>query len=51
VAEGVPAVFETRGIPATFILDPTGAIVYSHVGAANWNSDGCREFLNAIADS
>ena len=51
VAEGVPAVFETRGIPATFILDPAGAIVYSHVGAANWNSDGCREFLNAIADS
>ncbi len=51
VAEGMPAVFETRGIPATFILDPAGAIVYSHVGAANWNSDGCREFLNAIADS
>ncbi len=51
VAEGVPAVFETRGIPATFILDPAGAIVYSHVGAANWDSDSCREFLNAIADS
>ncbi len=51
VAEDVPAVFETPGIPATFILDPAGAIVYSHVGAANWDSDDCREFLNAIADS
>ena len=51
VAADLPAVFESRGIPATFIFDSEGTIVFSHIGAANWDSDDCRDFLSAIADS
>ncbi len=51
VAADLPAVFESRGIPATFIFDSEGSVVFSHIGAANWDSDDCRDFLSAIADS
>jgi len=51
VAADLPAVFESRGIPATFIFDSEGTVVFSHIGAANWDSDDCRDFLSAIADS
>ena len=51
VAADLPTVFESRGIPATFIFNSEGTVVFSHIGAANWDSDDCRDFLSAIADS
>ncbi len=44
----LPDVFESRGIPATFIVDPAGNVVFRRVGAAAWNSDACRNFLRAL---
>ncbi len=40
-----PRVFRTSGIPATFILDPDGAVVYKHVGAGNWDDGSCVTFI------
>ncbi|MBI3404350.1 MAG: TlpA family protein disulfide reductase [Acidobacteria bacterium] len=47
-ASKLPDSFESRGIPATFIVDREGNIVHSHVGAANWENDGCRTFLRSL---
>lgn len=44
----VPAKFQSRGIPATFIVNRQGAIVHRHVGMANWNTDACRKLLHAL---
>ena len=43
-----PAVLETQGIPATFILNARGEIVFQHVGMADWNTDECRRFLREL---
>jgi thiol-disulfide isomerase/thioredoxin len=34
----LPEQFVTEGIPATFIISPSGEIVASHVGSASWDS-------------
>jgi thiol-disulfide isomerase/thioredoxin len=48
VTARTPDVFESRGIPATFIVDQAGEIVFRRVGAARWDSDACRNFLRAL---
>ena len=46
VYEGsTPIPFSTPGIPATFILDRTGRLVFSHVGRADWSTPRVRNFL------
>lgn len=47
----LPQTFNTPGIPATFIVDRDGSIVYRHVGAADWNSAPCRDFLHSLIGS
>jgi thiol-disulfide isomerase/thioredoxin len=38
--EGVtPEIFETRSIPATFVVDRQGNIALQHTGAARWDTD------------
>jgi thiol-disulfide isomerase/thioredoxin len=49
LTEKLPGVFQSRGIPATFILDREGRIVYQHVGGANWNSDSCQNLLRTLS--
>lgn len=44
----VPAAFESPGIPATFIVDQTGRIVFQHVGGARWDDDSSTRFLNNL---
>jgi thiol-disulfide isomerase/thioredoxin len=48
VTANLPDVFETRGIPATFIVDAAGKIIFRRVGAARWDTDACRTFLRAL---
>ena len=43
-----PKVFQSIGLPATFVLSRDGAAVFRHLGAANWDSDPCREFLRQL---
>jgi len=47
--EEVPVEFASPGIPATFVVDPGGLILFRHVGAANWDDDACREFLRSLS--
>lgn len=47
-AGAIPGVFESRGIPATFILNRQGRVVFEHIGAAAWDSDVCQSFLRAL---
>ena len=44
-AEKLPAVFETDGIPATFLIAPDGAVVASEVGSAAWDDPTGVDFL------
>lgn len=42
--------FRRIGIPASFIVDRSGKIVYRHVGAADWDSTPIVEFLVALSE-
>lgn len=44
----MPNVFVTDGIPATFILNRQGDVVFSQVGSANWNARDSHRFLHAL---
>ena len=46
--EQFPPVLETQGIPATFIADGKGRVLYRKVGGKNWNTADAREFLTKI---
>ena len=43
-----PAVFRSQGIPATFIVNPSGMVVYRHVGSARWDADDVVKFLRGL---
>ena len=45
-----PSAFETLGIPATFILDRTGRIVFRHVGSAAWDDESSVLFLTELLE-
>jgi thiol-disulfide isomerase/thioredoxin len=47
-AKELPEKFRTRGIPATFIVDKQGAIAHKHLGAADWNTEACRNLLRQL---
>lgn len=47
--DDIPKALHTDGIPATFILDPTGKIMFQHVGAARWDDDMVVSFLDSLA--
>jgi thiol-disulfide isomerase/thioredoxin len=47
-AGSLPDVFESRGIPATFIVAADGQIVFKKTGAARWDSDVCRNYLRGL---
>jgi thiol-disulfide isomerase/thioredoxin len=49
VTEKLPGVFESRGIPTTFIVDREGKIIYRHTGGADWNSDSCQKLLRTLS--
>ena len=46
-----PTCFESRAIPATFILDRAGMIVMRHFGAAKWDADAVVTFIRGLAAS
>lgn len=45
-----PSAFDSRGIPATFILDRTGRIVFRHVGSAAWDDESSVHFLTELLE-
>jgi thiol-disulfide isomerase/thioredoxin len=44
-----PSVFHTIGIPATFIVNPGGLVVYRHIGMARWDADAVVQFLRGLS--
>ena len=50
-ADGTPPVFNSEGIPATFLIGPDGRIAASKVGAADWNEPDVVTFLAKLAST
>ncbi len=49
-ADEVPAVLQTAGIPATFIVNKDGEVVYKLLGPRDWSMPPVKKFLLAVAD-
>ena len=43
-----PEFISNRGIPATFIINRQGAVVYEHIGAAKWDDESVMIFLRSL---
>ena len=48
VDSSLPEIFQTRGIPATFIIDRNGNLVFQHVGSADWSAPSCFDFIRNL---
>ena len=48
VTKNRPAVFHTRAIPSTFILDDKRRVVYSHIGSAAWDGQPAADFIDRL---
>ncbi len=44
-----PECFQSRAIPATFVLDKAGTIAMRHFGAAKWDDDAVVNFVRGLA--
>lgn len=40
-----PDILQSRGIPATYIVDRDSRLAFQHIGAADWNAESVRRFL------
>ncbi|MBI4853981.1 MAG: TlpA family protein disulfide reductase [Acidobacteria bacterium] len=49
ISENLPSAFSTEVIPKTFVISPTGKIVFEHIGGANWNDQTTIDFLKSVA--
>jgi thiol-disulfide isomerase/thioredoxin len=47
----LPETFKRRGIPSTFVLSKTGAVAFSHVGAARWDDARTIGFIEMLRKS
>ncbi|NVL90148.1 MAG: TlpA family protein disulfide reductase [Desulfobacterales bacterium] len=46
--KNLPDLFNTRRIPATYILDRKGIVVFNHVGSAKWDDEACLRFFRSL---
>jgi thiol-disulfide isomerase/thioredoxin len=46
----MPPAFGLRALPTTFVVDRQGQIVLRHRGAADWDQDAVRRFLQALGE-
>src|SRR4051794_28936564 len=49
-ATSTPPVFQTDGIPATFVIAPDGRVVASQIGSAQWDHPSVVAFLETLGD-
>jgi peroxiredoxin len=45
----MPAAFDLRALPTTYVIDPAGRIVLRHRGAAEWDTEPVRRLLAHLA--
>jgi len=48
-ASRIPKVYESKGIPATFVLDKEGFIAYKKIGMASYDADNFVNFIARLA--
>jgi thiol-disulfide isomerase/thioredoxin len=48
-ADGMPEVFASDAIPATFVVAPDGKVVASEIGSARWDDSTVVDFLEKLA--
>lgn len=48
IEDGHPKVFNTKGIPATFIISKERSVVLKHVGGADWAHETVVKFLEDL---
>ena len=46
--DALPQIFKSEGIPATFILNRDGAVIFKHIGAAKWDEKSCVDFIHKL---
>lgn len=44
----IPPTLHGRGVPQTYILNQHGEVAFYHAGAADWDSDGVRAYLQRL---
>jgi len=44
----IPQAYATEAIPATFVIDTNGMIVFEHVGSANWADPSVVKFIDSL---
>lgn len=49
--ESPPPDLRSSAIPATFIIDPEGTVVFEERGARAWDDESCMEFLRRLLES
>lgn len=49
-ASQIPRVYESKGIPTTFVLDKDGYIAYKKVGMANYDSNSFVKFIARLTE-
>ena len=43
--ETIPPLFQSDVIPATYVLDETGEVVFKHIGGARWDDQSAIDFI------
>jgi hypothetical protein len=44
-----PASLSVSGVPTTYILAADGELVFTHIGALNWDDNGAKAYLLNLA--
>ncbi len=47
-ATQIPKVYESRGIPTTFVIDKSGFITYKKIGMANYDSESFAKMMDGL---
>ena len=47
----LPDVYQSKAIPATFVIDTHGMIINQHVGAADWSDPAVIKFIDSLRQS
>jgi thiol-disulfide isomerase/thioredoxin len=44
----LPSIYKTKGIPATFVIDERGMIVFKHIGSSDWSHPSVIKFIDSL---
>jgi thiol-disulfide isomerase/thioredoxin len=44
-----PAVFDSTAMPAAYVVDAAGEVVFKHLGPAKWDDPACVDYMRKIA--